>query len=309
MGENLREQLSTKTTYQTESGLSTESGPLTVKNILEESDTLSLAEIIEKQYNLKMFIQPITNINREIVKQEWLLRSENELNPEIIVENIRNNEDSHALVCYLLKQGYETFRLNNTPCSINLEISDMMHPNFLNAVNIYSNQYKDISDKNVTFEILEREVLPVDTDERKEFFQICKKLRSKWFKIALDDIWARDNNGKLLYSNRDRIDEFIKEGALDIVKLDMEVVRELYLAGGENVVSFIWEYLKTLKNIAIVAEWIEWEFWRTVDWAREKYADNIDVDDFMKFLEDKLWVTHFQWYALWKPHQPKSLSL
>ncbi|MCD5380794.1 hypothetical protein LR004_02605, partial [Candidatus Gracilibacteria bacterium] len=170
------------------------------------------------------------------------------------------------------------------------------------------NQYENISNKNVTFEILERETLPVDKDKRKEFFRICRSLRLEGFKISLDDIGGRDENGNLLHSNRDRIEEFIKEDVLDIVKLDMEVVRELYLAGGDNVVSFIGEYLRKIENIDIVAEGIEGEFWRTKDGKREKYEDNIDVEKFMEFLKNKLGVTLFQGYALGKPQEPKSIK-
>lgn len=325
MGTELREQPAENIIKSTYSDKITESGSLAVKTILEENQILFLAESIENRYNLEFQLQVITNIQKEVLKKEILLRSVHEINPEKIVEVIKKNNDSHGLVCYLLDNAFKRYQENNIPLSINVEISDITHPNFLNAVNIFSNRYNNVNSNFLTFEILENEELPKDENERRDFFENLRWLKKQGFKIALDDIGWRNEEWELLYSNVERIDEFFEEGVIDVVKLDMELVRELYLSSKEqrinlkkvrdtykipdsveysDIIDFIWKYYQKLGTIEIVAEWIEDEFWE----KGKKVQDNIDVEDFMEFLSEKLWVTQFQWYALWKPQDPKNIK-
>ena len=154
-----------------------------------------------------------------------------------------------------------------------------------------------------------------------------------WYKIALDDIGWRDfTTWELWFADRDRIDEFLDQEVLDIIKLDMELVRELYLhslwhevdlslikrtykldnTDDVEVITKIWEYHASLNAIKpdldIIAEWIEDVFYEKIDWKMQPVHTGINTDGFMRFLSQELWVTQFQWYALWKSMDPNYIK-
>ena len=301
---------------------------LKVENNTNVDHILEQIKNFEKKYGLTYNLQVITNIERKTVKYEMLLRNNHWVTLPETLAKIRNDWKNNKLIYYLMYKAFKNYNKYNNSLSININISDI-NDKLLDTANAFLCYFENIPSNFLTFEILEDEEIPKKKKERKKFFNILRELKKRWFNIALDDIGWRNEKWELLFSNKERIDDFIEEWVLDIIKLDMELSRELYLYSiwreinldkvreiykiknkvgnkieDKDIIKYIWDYHKKIKegnNITIIAEWIEGTFCRWNNWAKEAYESDIKTKDFMNFLYHKLWVTQFQWYALWKP--------
>ncbi len=302
-----------------------------VENIASIDSPLNLANTVKEKYKLHYASQKIVEFcndsfekkDWEIVKQEILVRSNNEFNIETLLDEIESNWDTFSLFCYMFQNAHETIELNNTDTSFNVNISDVLNPWFERAIQIIWDEYPDIDNSRITFEILEDKPVPKDPERREIFFNTLRGLKNKGFNIAIDDIGWINEEGKLLNGNIDRVVGFLKEEVLDVIKLDKTLVRDLYAYylwfnvnsalirqtyAFPNTERNIKTDLKTIyglhdllkeEGVKIIAEWID-EF--TV-WG-EKITD---MKDFMRFLKDEIWVDQFQWYHLWKPMDPEEI--
>ena len=118
----------------------------------------------------------------------------------------------------IIQKVFEFAATNDAKYSINLSWEDLSNKELLEYIDLMLQTY-NIDPSRITFEILEGEWESVNKN-----ISTVKKLKTKWFKIALDDFWSNS-------SNINRLLDFLSSGLLDYLKIDAEIIKML---SGEN---------------------------------------------------------------------------
>lgn len=230
---------------------------------------------------LTPYYQPIVSSKKwnEVVKYECLLR--------VIDSNWNVNSPYHFLniasdiwklreiTFIMLDKVFSYASLNSSDYSINLWSEDL-NLNTLSYIDELLSKYSlKWKESRFTFEILESSWW-----DWENFLEIIKSLKNKGFKIAMDDFWAES-------SNLNRYLELVETWLIDIVKLDMVIVKALVddewleVESTASLIRWIIDSAHT-NNIEVIAE----------------YVENENIAYYLKRLKVDL----FQWFYYWKPN-------
>lgn len=226
------------------------------------------------------FFQPIVSSLpwHEVVKYECLLRVEDssgKINSPFKFLNAANSVWKLKDITYIMIDKVFYFAtLNNAGFSINLWSEDL-NINTLNYISDTLDKYSlKWQESRFTFEILES-----DWRWWEDFLKIIKELKNRWFIIAMDDFWSDS-------SNLNRYLDLVKSNSIDILKLDMWIIKALLDSEGREVRStsslIQWIVSSAHDNwVKVVAEYVE--------------------NETLAFYLSRLHIDYFQWYYFWKP--------
>ncbi len=216
---------------------------------LETMKNMKMLKVVEyalKNNNVISYFQPIfDNKSGKIIKFEALVRIRGEdgkiLTPFFFLEIAKKAGLYGKITLKMIENCFEIYQKYKIPISINLSPSDILR-DFIREKIIYSLKESKINKGDITFELLEDEIVKFPHLLR-EFFDEVISLNGS---IAIDDFGSG-------YSNFSRI----IEAKADIVKLDGSLIM-----GIENditkqyIVESIVHFAKK-ENIRVVAEFVE----------------------------------------------------
>lgn len=137
---------------------------------------------------------------------------------------------------HIIEKVFQFATTNEAKYSINLSGEDLSNKDLLGYIDKMLGRYK-INPSRITFEILEGEWESVNKN-----ISTVKKLKTKGFKIALDDFWSNS-------SNINRLLDFLSSWLLDYLKIDAEIIKML---SGKNP-----KLTKEFQNLQKELEWLE----------------------------------------------------
>lgn len=244
-------------------------------------------------YPVGIRLQPITKGRRkkDIKSYEALLLvNEQEELGNYLEALYQDHNKSFQLFEHVTNQAIEYFSRNEGNFSINVTPENILHSRFqkfLDSIEIFSTE-------RILLEVLEH---PTQFREDIDFVvENLKKVRKKWYRVAIDDYGTS-------HSNLERLEYFIKEKIIDVLKIDGSLFQEALIKNDNSTSeeSHFTEIRNTIKvafsnNIRVTIEKIE-----DTEWVGIIYNMALEIWREMqktnKQIEELIW---FQWYALGK---------
>ncbi len=241
-------------------------------------------ECIENSVSLGINYEQVVTDTWKIVFNEALLRVKNKENNFNHLDYLDIYNDfwlSFSVFFNVLYNVFEDIKSwkAKKPISINVEISDINHPDFIDTIKKLEKHFNiKIWKWDLLLEILENQKIPRNSEY---FIQKIEELQKLWIPIALDDTISKEIPHNSVINNI----KTLSPKNIKVVKIDWKTIHSLY-----NIYQAMWTLISSsfnnlkneiikLKNkwIFIVAEWIE------------------DIN-MLTFVKSFLWVTAYQWY-------------
>jgi len=253
---------------------------------------------IENEAILHINYEPIVTHTWEILFNEGLIRATtkntnsnfNHLDYLDIYNSFWLSFSVYFNVLYNIFSDIKLWKAQK-PISINVEISDIINPDFVNTVKKLEKHFDiKIWKWDLILEVLENQKIPEDS---KLFKAKIRELEKLWINIALDDTISKLIPYESVIDNI----KILSSKNIKIVKIDWKTIHSLYniYQAMWSLVGSMFENLKKALNeienqwIYIVAEWIE----------------NIDM---LNFAKEYLWITAYQWFYFKNPNAINNLK-
>lgn len=249
------------------------------------------SELLSNHKKIYAKFEPIVTKTLEVYSYEILLRLNNIDNSHIdFLKKLRERGETFRLFIRIANKAFEVSR-TWIGVNINLEVRDVLNPDFLSFLKKLLEIYKIDSSK-INFELLEYEDL--EKQDIPLIISKIKEINNLWFLFSIDDLYSWHSNKrriKILLDNWIKISmvkidwKFFKEmfdsynawfSMPDIIKHDWEKYFKYSLNDFDDFKNYIWELHE--KWIKVVAEWVE----------------NKEMFDFAI----ELWFDYFQWYYI-----------
>ncbi len=262
----------------------------TYNEINTKDDIEMLAKIDDAIINNKIipFYQPIyhTNDTSKIYKYEVLMRIKNNdgtfESPLRYLEVAKKYNRLVAIFNVILNKVFLKASENDLKFSINISWQDMSNPDLISILMAWIEKYW-IDPSRITLEILEWE-----WNKDFDHFDIITKIKSKKFRIAMDD-FGSDN------SNLNRLLDLLNNKQIDELKIDWHIIK--YLIDKEK---WIENDDKNIKLSILTKEILRWvinachKVWILII---AEYIENEEILNECK----SLWIDYLQWFYLSKP--------
>lgn len=261
-------------------------------------------------------------IKWEIIKYEALFRIDQNKGKKLNIQDYLDASKilwkTHLITNAMIDNIIKFYKKSWIDSSINLFTEDLLSDDFIKYL-IKIKENEEIIPEKLTFEILESKW---PDEEYDKILENLSKIKSLWFKLSIDDLWADS-------SNFSRAEKLFKNWLADYIKIDSWIIRKLEQYSNDSIrkelINSDWTVplninkLISDKNIERETEKksaitnIEWAVKQAKNYSKEWWEPILVVseyveNDYVFAILKKCWVDLCQWYYNWnKPKKEEEI--